>query len=45
VKKQDYKSEPVVLKNYTRKQVKNRAYPGITKQIGKEIQGVIYHHV
>ena len=29
VKKQDYLTEPVILKNYSRRQVKAKTYPGI----------------
>lgn len=45
VKKKDYKSEPALLKNYARRQVKQRAYPGIIKADNKEIWGVLYMNI
>ena len=31
VKKQDYLTQPVILNNYSRRQVKAKTYPGIMK--------------
>lgn len=45
VKKKNYKSQPALLKNYTRRQVKGRSYPGIMKADNKELWGVVYMNI
>lgn len=45
VKRNDYKSQPALLKNYTRKQVKGAVYPGLVRADNHEIWGIVYMNV
>lgn len=45
VEKNDYKSQPALLKNYSRKQVKGAVYPGLVRADNHEIWGVVYINV
>ena len=40
-----YESEPVVLKGYTRKQVKGKPYPGLIASPNTDLHGVVYKNI
>ncbi len=43
--KKDYESSKGTLIGYARRHVKNKVYPGIFKQEGSQVEGVIYYGV
>lgn len=45
VEGQDYKTEPALLKGYSRLQVRGAVYPGLTKDESKSVQGVLYFNI
>lgn len=45
VKQQNYETVKGTLKNYSRRHVKERIYPGLIVDPGNEVQGVLYKSV